>query len=366
MALPAGVKRHIDNRAARRHVDRLTPQGAAARLHHQIAFARRWRLHLNMGGLAGPQHGFIQFELHLIGPQRAGAVGVVLPPVARAELHAGDNLLAGLHFETIGAPLYRETHLSAAAGGQRNTLRVLLQILLVVAHLPALAVGEAPVVVAPLVDQAHLEILRRQLFAFAVGIDDIEVGDAVLRHRRLLGVTIVAVVIDRFAVEQRPDAGQRGRRPDRLRDAARDRPAARLQQARLQDKVKRRVDLRPFALYRQLQFAFFVQRVVDIVQVAFALLLHHVAELIARQRGDRFARRPQHQLRLQFVARRRRAVEVAALDIENDVVVRRQRAVAVLQRQRHALRQEILYVKGPAARLAVAAVQAQRPVAGHR
>ncbi len=110
----------------------MPPQGAAARLHQQIAFAGRRGFHRDTRGIAGLIGGFVDLQFDLIRTQRAGAVGVVLPPVTCLETHAADDVVTGMHFKTIGAPLYRETDFLAAARRNADALLLFLQIFFIV------------------------------------------------------------------------------------------------------------------------------------------------------------------------------------------------------------------------------------------
>ncbi len=84
-------------------------------------------------------------------------------------------------------------------------------------------------------DQANIQLLCRQFFALTVGIDNVEFGQALFRHGRLIVIAVTAVVINRLVTKQRPDTWQRFSGPDGLGGTTGDRTSAGLQQAGLQD-----------------------------------------------------------------------------------------------------------------------------------
>ena len=211
---------------------------------------------------------FIQLQSDLIGTQRARAVGVVLPVITRLEPHAADDILARLHFQSVVAPLDREADFSAAVSRDRDNAFIFLQILVAVLRLPAFAVREAPVVITAFTNQTHIQLVCRQFFALTVGIDNVEFGQALFRHSRLVVIAVAAVVINGLVTEQWPDARQGVSGPDGLGGTTGDRTSAGFQQAGLQNQVERRVQLIPLILYGELCSAAGVKLEIHFIQRA--------------------------------------------------------------------------------------------------
>ncbi|MNX30764.1 hypothetical protein D3C86_609390 [compost metagenome] len=152
-------------------LDALPPAQAVAIFHQQQPLARTgsdqgyFRL---VSGLIGT---FVEGDGNLVGPRllATAAPGVT----ADLQPQAGLMALAVLHLEAIPTGRKRQ-----AEGGRPLAVQLqgllLLQIgLAVELVLPPLAVGVVPVVVAVLVDQAHLHLARHRL-ALVVEVEDLE------------------------------------------------------------------------------------------------------------------------------------------------------------------------------------------------
>ena len=233
-------------------------------------------------------------------------------------------------------------------------------------RLPAFALGPVPVVVAAFANQPNLQPGDRFLLTFGVGIHNLKRGGAVFIHHRLLDSAVGAIVVNLFQGKFRSDTRQRFGRPDRLPDDARDRSAAGLQQAGLQDHLQRRAALLPLAGGGDFCMSAIVQGGLHFIQAAGKVLFGNVAKLEARQRRHRIAQRTQEQFTLQRVAAGRRAVQIRPAHRKADIRSRRNRGILHREIQRHALRHKIFNVKIPLARLVVAGAGANVPHPGRR
>ncbi|MNF60354.1 hypothetical protein D3C84_419700 [compost metagenome] len=350
VARPVLGQGNLEALAFGRDLDGLPPERALGGLHQQVAAASAGRGDGDLRGIASGIARLVQCQLDLVGAYRA-AFGVVLPAVAGPEAQAaGDAGGRVLHFDAIGAPLHREADLGGAAGGHLHLLLGEVQVLLVEVVGPAIAVGIVPVVVAALAHQAHLEVVGGQLVAGGVGHQQLELGQAV-------GVGF-------FAVEQRAQARQALGRPDRLHQAAGDGAAAGFLQAGLEDQLQRRLGITPAGLDVQLGLAVGVQLGLVQFDVLLQFALGHRTELVAGQRLHRLAQRAHVELAGEAVAGRRRAVEVASLDVEAGILAGGEGLVATLELQRQAFGEEVLHQEFIELRLAVAQVEEQLPAPG--
>src|SRR5690606_1928835 len=179
MPRPVPGQGNVEALALGRHLDFLPPQRAVAGLDHQVAAAGCRRGDRDPGGCAGAVGRLVQGQLDLVRAHRA-ACGVVLPGVAGPEAQAAGDAGAGVgDLHAVGAPLHREGDPGGAAGSDPDALLAEVEELLVVVVVPALALREAPVVVAALADQAHPQVVAGQLVAGDVGQQDLELGDTV-------------------------------------------------------------------------------------------------------------------------------------------------------------------------------------------
>ena len=352
MPCPLFGDRNLNAFAFRRHVDGLPPQRPLGGFHQQITTARGRRSDGDRGGVAIAIGRFVQRQLDLIGTHGA-AFGVVLPAVAGPETQAAEQ--AGLRvfdLDAVRAPLDREADLGGAAFGHGDRLFAEVQVLLVVVIAPAIALGEVPVVVAALANQTHLQPVAGQLVALRIGQQQLELGQA--------------IAVDFFAVKQRTQARQLLSRPHRLDDAPGDRPATGLLQAGLQDQFQWRLDLGPFAFDLQAGLAVGIQHGLVQLQVLVQFLFIDRAELIARQARHRFAQRAHINLPTKAIAGRRRAVQVAAGDLELSILGWAEWHLTALQLQRQALGQEVFDEKFIQLRLTITQVEHQLPAPGRR
>ena len=168
MTLPLGADRDLELAAGilgitigPLELDALPPAQAVAIFHQQQPLARTGGDQGHLGLVASLIGTFVEGDGNLVGPR---LLATAAPGVAAdLEPQAGLMTLAVLHLEAIPAGRERQ-----AEGGRPLAVQLqgllLLQIgLAVELVLPPLAVGVVPVVVAVLVDQAHLHLARHRL-----------------------------------------------------------------------------------------------------------------------------------------------------------------------------------------------------------
>ncbi|MNZ38607.1 hypothetical protein D3C78_560870 [compost metagenome] len=215
---------------------------------------------------------------------------------------------------------------------------------------PAIVVRVVPVVVAALLDQAHLEVVGRQFLAFRVGHQQFEFDRP--------------VAAGLFAIEQGTQPRHAVRRPYRLHHAPGNRPATGLLQAGLDDQLQRRLDLGPLAVQGDQDFAVFIQGGFFQLQVLAQLLFGDRAELIAGQALDRFTQRPHVHLTAQAIACGGGAVQVTTTDRDFGGIGGLDRYIAALEFQGQALGQEVFHQELVELRFAVTQVEHQLPAPG--
>ena len=234
VAIPGFIDWNSEVQTIRRHVYFLPPQRSFAGFYHRITFASRGGGNMQLHGIARTIAGFIQFQGHTIGANRAAAVAIILPAITRPEAHAAHRIIRRFYFQTIGAPLNREAHFTGFIGLKIQSLLTFDQIFLIKLRLPPLAFSPVPVIITTFADQTHLQAGHRFFIALRIGINDIESSIAVFIDDRLIHRGVSAIIINSFRRKLRSNPRQRIRRPDGLFNPTRHRAATRLQQAGLQ------------------------------------------------------------------------------------------------------------------------------------
>ncbi|MND74048.1 hypothetical protein D3C80_656340 [compost metagenome] len=350
MAGPFAVELDLEGFAFGWHVDFLPPQRSITGLNHQVAGTGcRWR-DGNVGrGTIGVGR-FVQGELDLIRAHRT-AVGVVLGTVAGPEALAG-NQASGRVFnlDAVRAPFNLEVQARGGACLDVDRFFTLGQEFLVEVVAPAVTLRVVPVVVTALANQAHLEVVDPKFVALAV-------GDQHLKLHRTITVSF-------FTVEQATQPRQAFGGPDRLFQTPGNRPATGLLQASLHRQLQRRTGFRPFAFNAKNGVAVDVQIDFIELQVLTQLLFSDRTELITRQCRYRFAQWTHIGLTAQTIARRRSAIQIAAIDVDFGILFRTERYIAAFELQGQALGQEIFDEKFVDLFLTATQVEQQLPATG--
>ncbi|CUI57256.1 Uncharacterised protein [Achromobacter xylosoxidans] len=330
MALPALVDRDFHLRAGRLHGHPGRPQHAVAFDGDQgLAVVRRRQGQLDAVARLGG-HAF-QLHLDAVGAVAHG-VGVLGVP-ARVEAVAQGFAGLGIgDFQAVAAPLDRHRELAAVL--QRDLARVQQFLGFGVAAVPAALVVEAPVVLAFLAVQAHLGLRQRRDLALRVHAQHFEGGRGAFARD--------------IAVELRTHGDQLVGGPDAALDRAHHRAAARFQQAGRDPHLHRRMGAFGARFDLQLRGAGRIQRRFRQFLEMAAGIIVHVAE---NEAGPLLRQRVAVALDLeagqQAVAGGRRAIQIVALHVDGQGVVRRQHILVGGQRHLHAFGQEFLDLELP-------------------
>ncbi|CUJ06680.1 Uncharacterised protein [Achromobacter dolens] len=330
MALPALVDRDFHLRASRLHGHPGRPQHAVALDGDQgLAVVRRRQGQLDAVARLG-RHAF-QLHLHAVGAVAHG-VGVLGVP---ARIEAVAQGFAGLgigDFQAVTAPF--DGHRELAAVLQRDLARIEQFLGFGVAAVPAALVVKAPVVLAFLSIQAHLGLRQRRDLALGVHAQHFE------RGRRAFARDV--------AVELRTHGDQLVGGPDAALDRAHHRAAARFQQAGRDPHLHRRMGAFGARFDFQLRGAGRIQRGLRQFLEMAARIVVHVAE---DEPGPLLRQRIAVALDLeagqQAVAGGGRAIQIVALHVDGQGVVRRQHILVGRERHLHAFGQEFLDLELP-------------------
>ncbi|MNZ34472.1 hypothetical protein D3C78_518480 [compost metagenome] len=352
MASPLLVQLHIEGLAFGGDVDLLPPQRAIAGFDHQVAIAGSWRGYRDLGSSAISVSRLVQRQLDLVGAHCA-AFGIVLGAIPRPEAFAGHQAsLWVFHLDAVRPPLDLEGQLGSRARLYVDALLALSEEFFVVVVAPAVALRVVPVVIAALSDQPYLEVACSELVAVSVGHQELEF------HR--------AVAVGFLALEHATQARQAVGGPDRLFETTGDRSATGLLQAGLHGQLQRRARFGPAAFDIDHGLASLIEGHFIQLQVLVQLGFGDRTKLITRQSRYRFAQGAQVRLAAQAIARRRRTVEVPAIDLDLRRFFGRERCAAALQFKRQAFRKEVFDEELIDLLTPPAKVEQQLPTTGRR
>ncbi len=131
MTIPGFIDRNRQIQPLSRNINLLPPQRPFTGLDHRITFTRRWRGNMQLNGIARAITGFIQFQRDTVGSHCTTPVAVVLPAIASPETHTTDRFIRRFDFQTISAPLNRETDLTGFIRLKIQSLFIFNQIFLI-------------------------------------------------------------------------------------------------------------------------------------------------------------------------------------------------------------------------------------------